>query len=187
MKQGEVSEGIRTGQGTAFITVTGTQEARVPPLEEVKARVREDVIKQKAIEAARQKAASVASQAGSGDLVAAAKAAGLEAKTTEMLARGAAIPEVGVSPAVEAAAFSLPVNGVSQPIVTDNGAVIVKVVTKQEVSPDELTKGKVTVRDELLNEARNRFYGAYMTKVRDRLNQEQRIRLNPQTLAQVVG
>ena len=65
----------------------------MPKLDEVKARVREDVLKTKAVEAARQKATAIARAAeDAGDFTAAAKAAGLEVKTTELIARGAADP-----------------------------------------------------------------------------------------------
>jgi peptidyl-prolyl cis-trans isomerase D len=182
MKEGEVSDAIRTPQGFAFITLTGTQAARVPPLDEVKARVREDVVKKKAIEAARQNAAAVAPKLKSGDFAAAAKAAGLSAESTDLLARGAAIPQAGVSPAVDAAAFSLPVGGVSDPITTDTGAVVIKVLEKKEVTPAELSAGKQQLRDELRNAAKNRFYSAYMTKARERM----KININREALAQVI-
>ena len=99
----------------------------MPKLDEVKTKVRDDVLKQKAIEAARQKAASINAALKSGDFEKAAKAAGLEVKTTELITRGAPIGDAGVSPALEAAAFALPAGGVSDPVVTDNGAAIVKV------------------------------------------------------------
>ena len=96
---GEVSEAIRSQNGLVFITVTGTQDSRLPALEEVKARVREDVQKTKAVEAARQKATATRRAAQDGrDFTAAAKAAGLEAKTTDLVVRGAALPDVGVEP-----------------------------------------------------------------------------------------
>jgi peptidyl-prolyl cis-trans isomerase D len=179
---GEVSEAIRSPQGLAFITVTGIQAARVPPLDEVKAKVREDVVKKKQSDAARENATAVAAKLKAGDFTAAAKAAGLEAKTSELIARGAAIPEAGVSAAVDAAAFSLPVGGVSDPIVTDTGAVVIKVLEKKDVTPAELTAGKQQLRDEMLNERRNRFYTSYMTKARERM----KININRETLAQIV-
>ena len=182
MKEGEVSDAIRTPQGFAFITVTGKQDARVPGLEEVKARVREDVVKKKATEAARQNAASLVAKLRSGDFAATAKAAGLESKTTDLIARGAPIAEAGVSPAVDAVAFTLPAGGVSDPIVTDTGAVIVKVVEKKDVTPAELTDGKLKLREELVNERRNRFFASYMNKARERM----KININRETLAQVV-
>ncbi len=183
MKPGEVSEALRSQNGLAFITVTGTQEARLPALDEVKARVREDVQKTKAIEAARQKASALAAQLKTGDFTATSKAAGLEVKTTDLAVRGAAIPDVGMSAAVDAAAFALPQGGVSDPIVTDTGAVIVKVLEKQSPTADEVKVGRDAVKGELLNQQKQRFYGSYMTKARERMS----ITSNPQVIAQVVG
>jgi parvulin-like peptidyl-prolyl isomerase len=184
LKAGEVSEAIRSQNGYAFVTVTGTQESRLPTLDEVKARVRDDVQKTKAVEAAKQRAAALAAQLKSaGDFSAAAKTAGLEAKTTDLLARGQALPDVGVSAAVDAAAFALPVGGVSDPIATDTGSVIVKVLEKKSPTPEELKSGKGHGRGELLNQEKQRFYGSYMTKARERMT----IKSNPQVIAQVVG
>jgi peptidyl-prolyl cis-trans isomerase D len=185
MKQGEVSEALNTPQGIAFITVTGTQDARDPSLDEVKARVREDVLKKKAVDAARQKATALAGQLKSGELEAAAKSAGLEVKTTDLIARGAPIADLGISAEVDAAAFSLPVGAASSAIVTENGAVVVKVLEKKAVTNEELTSGRQAMKDELLEAQRNRFYAAYMTKVRDRIRD--RIQINPDTLAQLLG
>ena len=183
MNAGEVSDAIRTQQGFVFITVTGTQESKIPTLEEVKARVRDDVLKQKAVEAARQKAAAVASQMKSGDFDAAAKAAGLEVKTTDLIARGAPVGDIGVSPAVDAVAFRLAQGGVSDPIVTSSGAAIVKVLEKKDVTASEMTAAKNSLRDELLNERRNRFYAAYMTKAREKM----KININRGVLQQLTA
>jgi peptidyl-prolyl cis-trans isomerase D len=183
LKPGEVSEAIRSQGGFVFISVTGSQDSRLPTLEEVKSRVREDVQKKKAVEAARQKATSLAAQFKSGDFNAAAKGAGIEAKNTDLVVRGAAYPDVGINAAVDAAAFSLPQGGVSDPIVTDTGAVIVKVLEKKQPTADEIKNGRDTVKNELLNAQKQRFYAAYMTKARERMT----IQSNPQVLAQIVG
>ena len=183
MKPGEVSDGIRTQQGFAFVTLTGTQEAKIPALDEVKARVRDDVVKQKTIEAARQKAAAVAPQMKSGDFDASARAAGLEVKTTDLIARGAPIGDLGASPAVDATAFRLPQGGVSDPIVTANGAAIVKVLEKKDVTAADVTAARSSLRDELLNQRRNQFYAAYMTKARDRM----KININRTVLQQLIA
>ena len=182
LDEGEVSEAIRTPQGLAFVVVTGKQDAYVPKLDEVKARVHDEVLKKKAIDAARQRAASIHAQLKAGSFEAAAKAAGLEVKTTDLIARGAPVADAGVSPAVDAAAFTLPVGGVSDPIVTDNGAVVVKVVEKKEVTPAELTAGKESLKTELLNERRNRFYAAYMTKAREGM----KVDVNRELIAQLM-
>jgi peptidyl-prolyl cis-trans isomerase D len=183
LKEGEVSDAIRTPQGFAFITVTGKQDAYTPKLDEVKARVRDDVLKNKAIEAARQQAATLASQMKSGDFNAIAKGAGLDVKTTDLIARGAPVGDAGVSPAIDAAAFSLPPGGVSDPITTDNGAAVIKVLERKDPTPEEIKAGQQQTKDQLLNERRGRFYAAYMTKARERM----KINVNRQRLAQIVG
>ena len=183
MKEGVVSEPLRTAQGYAFITLTGRQDPYVPKLDEVKARVRDDVLKQKAIDAARQKAASINAEMKGGDFDKAAKAAGLDVKTTELITRGAPIGDAGVSPALEAAAFALPAGSVSDPVVTETGAAIVKVLERQDVAPDQLTKEKDTLRTELLNDRKQKFFAAYMTKARQRM----KININRETIAQIVG
>ena len=183
MKEGEVSDPIRTPQGFAFITVLGKQDSYIPKLDEVKNKVRDDVVKEKAIEAARQKAAALDAALKTGDFDKTVKGAGLESKTTELIARGSPILDIGVSPAIDAAAFALPQGGVTAPIVTDNGAVIVKVLEKKEATAAELGSAKDSLRSELLNERKNRFYSSYMAKARQRMN----IRINRETIAQVVA
>jgi peptidyl-prolyl cis-trans isomerase D len=183
LKDGEISEAVRTPQGFAFLMLTGKQDAYVPKLDEVKDRVRDEVLKKKAVDLARQRAAAVATQMKSGDFEGAAKSAGLEAKNTDFIARGAPIPDVGASPAVDTAAFALTAGAVSDPIVTDTGAVIVKVMEKKDPTAAELAAGKETLRTELLNERRNRFYAAYMTKARERM----RVTVNRELIAQLVA
>ena len=183
LKDGAVSDALQTPQGFAFITVTGKQDAKTPSLDEVKARVRQDVVKRKAVETARQKAAAVAATFKSGDFAAAAKAAGLEVKTTELVPRGSPVGDAGVSPAVDTAVFALPAGGVTAPIVTDTGAVIVKVLEHPGVTAQEITAGMEGVRTELLGERRNQFFSAYMTKARERMQ----ININQQTIAQILA
>ena len=183
MKQGEVSDALRTPQGFVFITVTGTQAARDSTLDEVRARVRDDVIKSKASETAKQRAVALLPQLKAGAFDAVAKTAGLEAKTTELIARGQPIADVGASPAVDAVAFTLPVGGVSDPISTDSGTVIVKVLERKDVTADEIAKGRQQLRTELVNERRNRFFATYMSKAREKM----RININNATVAQIIA
>ncbi|MGH9313485.1 MAG: peptidyl-prolyl cis-trans isomerase [Vicinamibacterales bacterium] len=183
MKQNETRGPIRTPSGFAFIALVGTQEPRLPTLEEAKDRVREDVILKKAVDTARQKAASVSASLKAGDFAKAAKAAGFEVKTTELVARGSALPEVGQSDAVDAAVFALPAGAVSDPIQAEAAIVVARVVEKKEVTPAEVTAGRATMRTELLNERRGRFFASYMTKAKQRMT----IRINPETLRRVIA
>jgi peptidyl-prolyl cis-trans isomerase D len=184
MKTGEVSPALRASRGFAFITPVGKQDPYVPKLDEVKERVRDEVIKQKARDLSHQKAAEVAAKLkASPDFDKAAKAAGVEAKNTELIARDAPIPDLGVAPAVEEAAFKMTVGSTSDPIAVDNGTAVIKLVEKQEVTPSDYALARDKFREELLTDRRNRFFGAYMQKAKQRM----KIEVNREQLQKAVS
>lgn len=184
LKQGEVSDAIPSPRGPVFITVTGTLDPYVPPFEDVKDKVRDDAIRARATELSRQRAAEIAVKLRSArNFAAAAKAAGLEAKDTELVTRESALPDIGVSPEVDKVAFSLPQGGVSDPIVTGSGTVIVRVAERDEVTPEEIAQSKDAFREQLIAERRGRFFAAYMTKAKQKMD----IRVNDDVLRRVVG
>ena len=71
-----------------------------------------------------------------------------------------------MAPAVEDAAFKLAVGAVSNPIPTDNGTAVIKVIEKKEVTPEEWTSAKDRFREELLTDRRSRFFSSYMAKAK---------------------
>ena len=173
MKPGDVSGALRASRGFVFETLVSKQDPYVPKVEDVKDRVRDEVVKQKAKDVSRQKAADVAAKLKSAtDFDKAAKAAGVEAKTTELLTQDSPIPDLGVAPAVEEAAFKLAVGAVSDPIATENGTAVIKVLEKKEVTPEEWTSSKDRFREELLTDRRNRFFSAYMAKAKQKMKIE---------------
>jgi peptidyl-prolyl cis-trans isomerase D len=184
LKDGQVSEAIRVPQGFAFITVSGKEASRLPKLDEVRERVRLDVIADKAKALAQAKAAELtAALKGGAAIAAAAKAAGREVRTTELIARGSVIPDIGVSPAVDKVAFALPAGGSSDPIPTDSGAAVVHVVEKTPVTPADMAAARDALRRELISTRRNRFFSSYMAKAKEKLD----IRTYPQVLARAGG
>jgi len=184
MKEGEVTPAMRVATGWVFATVTGRQDSYVPKLDEVKARVADDVRQEKAAELAKQRATAIATDLKNAkDFAAAAKRAGLEVKTTELVARGTAIPDLDISEAVDAAAFALPQGGVSDAISTPTGTAVIRVVEKVAVTDAELASGKDLLRDELVNARRDKFFGAYMQKAKAGL----KINIRQDTLARVTG
>jgi parvulin-like peptidyl-prolyl isomerase len=96
----------------------------------------------------------------------------VEANTTDLISQDSPIPDLGVAPAVEDAAFKLAVGAVSDPIATDNGTAVIKVLEKKSVTPEEWTSSKDRFRDELLTDRRNRFFSAYMVKAKQKMKIE---------------
>lgn len=184
MNDGDMSGAVRIARGEVFFTVVGKKDPYIPKLEEVRERVRDDVIKMKARDVAKQKAdAAVQSLKGAADFEKAATAAGLEPKTTELVARDSALPDVGVSPAVDRIAFSLPVGAVSDPITAENSIVVIKVVDKKGVTPADFAVAQERFKQDLLTDRRNRFFSAYMVKAKQRM----KIERNREAMQRVVG
>ena len=173
MQDNAVSEALASSRGPVFITVSAKREPYTPKLEEVKDRVREDLIRSRATELSRQRAAAIAAQLKSApDFAAAAKAQGLESTESELVSRGSALPGVGVSPEVDKIAFALPKGAVSDPIQTPNATVIVRAADRDDVTPEEFRLARERFRAELVNERRSRFFASFMTKAKERLKIE---------------
>ena len=107
---------------------------------------------------------------GAADFDRIAKAAGVEPKTTELITRDAPIPDMGVAAEVMDIAFALPVGAVSDPITTDAGTALFKVIEKTEVTPLEWAANKDRFREEMLADRRNRFFASYLTKAKERMS-----------------
>ena len=184
LKEGEVTPAMRVAQGWVFAAVTAKQDPYIPKLDEVKTRVADDLKQEKAAELARQRAASIATDLKNAkDFAAAVKKAGLEIKSTELIARGSAIPDIGISDTIDNAAFALPQGGVSDAITTPTGTAIIRVAEKVSVTDAEIEAGRDQLRDELVNQRRDKFFGAYMQKAKQGL----KITTREDVLARVVG
>jgi peptidyl-prolyl cis-trans isomerase D len=184
LADGAVSGPLSAQRGVVFITVAGKKDPYVPKLDEVKEKVRQDAIRAKAAELSKARANELAAGLKSAaNFAAAAKAQGLEAKDTELITRGAAIPDVGSNPEVDKAAFSLPVGSVSAPIATADGTVIIKVVQRDEITPAQVKAGSEAFRAELLNERRTQFFNAYMNKAKERM----KVEIKPEVVTRVTS
>jgi peptidyl-prolyl cis-trans isomerase D len=184
MKDGDVTPALRVTRGWVLATPAGKQDSYLPQLAEVAERVREDAVRDKAAELVKTRAAAIADELKkAADFTAAAVKAGFEAKASELVARGAALPDIGVNPEVEAAVFGLPVGGVAGPIATPNGQVIARVAERADVTEAQIAEGRDALRQELVNQQRDRFFTAYMAKAKTAL----KIGIRQDLLAQIMG
>ena len=140
---------------------------------------------EKAAEMAKQRAAAIAAELKSAkDFAAAAKRAGLEVKTTELIARGVGDSRPrhqrsGRRRGVRAAAGRRQRRDHRRP----TGTAIVRVAEKVDVTDAEIETGKDQMRDELVNTRRDKFFGAYMQKAKTGL----KITTRDEVLARVTG
>lgn len=184
MKDGEVTQAMRIPRGWLLATLAGKQDPYLPQLAEVQSQVRDDLTRERAAELAKARAAEIAASLKTApDFATAAKRAGLEVKATELIARGAPIAEIGVSPEIDKAAFALPVGGVSDAISTPQGTAIVRVAERQDVDEGQLAAERDKLREELLNQRRDKFFSSYMQNAKKDLN----IDIRQDVLSRVVG
>ena len=171
LEQGEVAGPISVPQGYAFITITAVQDPYDPPFEDVHDQVREDVIQRNAEVAAQEQAARAAvTLKDAADFASAAEAADLTVETTELITRGSPIPGLGISPEVDAVAFSLPNGQTSDPVQVSSTAAVIHVIERQDVTDEEFAAAQESLRSEILVERQNRFFNAYMSKAMQRMS-----------------
>ena len=184
MKDGEVTPAMRVSRGWVFATPTGKQDSYLPQLAEVTERVREDAVRDKADQLLKSRAGAIAADLkAAADFAAAVKKAGFTVKPTELIARGAALLDIGTNPEVEKAVFALPVGGVTSAVSTPTGSVIARVAERADVTDAQIAAGRDALREELVNQRRDRFFSAYMAKAKTGL----KIGIKQDVLTQIMG
>jgi peptidyl-prolyl cis-trans isomerase D len=128
LKKGEISGPVRTPFGYHAIRVLDVREGGRTPLNEVAAKIRDELATRKGEEAARKRAEEArAGLLGAKDFTAEAKRLGLEAREATF-GRGDALGEAGRDPQLHEAIFGLATGGVSAPLKTATGFAVVKVI-----------------------------------------------------------
>jgi peptidyl-prolyl cis-trans isomerase D len=181
LEPGAVSGLLRTSQGFAFITVEEVKPSYLPELSEVTDNVRQDVIRTQAVALARTRAEALARATGT--FSAAARSQGVTVKTTELITRDTPLPDVGVSKAVDDAVFALKSGEKTGPIVTENAVVVARVTEREDVTDETVAGGRPALKAEMLQQQRNAFFSAYMTKAK----QNMQIGFNDTALGVVLG
>ena len=132
--------------------------------------MRDDVIRKKAFAAAQARAAEVATLLQTADdFTQAAETEDLEVSTSDAIARGAAVPGVGLNTAVEAVAFSLSAGETSDPVLTGNSAVILHVHERHEATAADFQATRETLHNDMIAERQDQFFGAYMENAKTRI------------------
>jgi peptidyl-prolyl cis-trans isomerase D len=151
LKQGEVSQPVAlTGNKIAVAVITGVSPSRAATLEDVRAQVRDAVVTDKVNDLVTKKAAELSQKAAAanGDLRAAAKAMGLEVKTSDDFTRNGAVEGVG-SAAYLSDAFVKPVGSLVGPLGIADGKVVLKVLSHTAANIAEMGEQRNAIRDEL--------------------------------------
>jgi peptidyl-prolyl cis-trans isomerase D len=184
MSETDVSGVMPSPRGPVVATLAERQESYVPELEEVRERVRAALVTDRAMALAREKAAGLVPRLRSAsNFETAATAAGFEVETTEPLTRDSPVESIGAAPDLMKTAFALEPGAVSEPLNTEAGVAVIKVVEKDLVDAEELARDRDRFREEMLNERRTRLFSAYMTRAK----QNMAIQVNREALQRWIG
>jgi len=162
LNPGEVSEALRASRGIVFETLADKKDAYIPKLDEVKDRVHEVVIGQRAHELASKRPPSSLRRSECGGFRESGE--GRRRRGQDDGIADARHPQTRARGERRSGrcCFKLPLGGISDPIPTQTGAAVAKVVEKQETTAADVTLNKETFREDLLADRRNRFFSAYM-------------------------
>ena len=182
LRQGEVSQPIRTDRGYVVLSLKQILPAHQGTLEEVRDKVVTALKQDKSVEMARSKADELSKRAKAGEKFdAAAKTLGLDPKTSEDFSRAGNIAGVASGKQVSAA-FNMKVGDISAPAAIGTSWLVYKLDAKTQANMADLEKQKKDLTDQVLNEKKSLAYEAFRTGLEERLKQEGKLRLMPEKL-----
>ena len=182
LREGEVSQPIRTDRGYVVLSLKQVLSSHQASLDEVRDKIVASLKQEKAQELARQKADELAKRIKNGEKFdAAAKALGLDPKTSDDFSRAGSIAGVGSGKQLSAA-FNMKVGDVSVPQNIGANWLVYRVESKTEPNPADFEKQKKDLADQVLNDKRGLAYEAFRTSLEQRLKQEGKLKLMPEKL-----
>jgi peptidyl-prolyl cis-trans isomerase D len=186
MNKGEIGTAIQVERGYVVPQLIDIVASHPASYEEAQTKVLADVKAEKAKQLAADKAKQIEEMLKSGkDLASTAKAVGGEIKTSEMLTRGASIPEFGSIAELDKEMFSLPLGKPGTPITIAGKTVAFAVKERQEINPEEMKKALDMIRTEMLPARREQYFNAYIQEVRKRMEAAKQIRINESVMTQI--
>jgi len=182
LRTGEVSQPIRTDRGYVVLSVKQIMPTHQASLDEVRDKIIASLKQDKAQEMARQNADQLAKRVKAGEKFAvAAKALGLDAKTSDEFSRAGSISGVGSGKQL-GAAFNMKVGEVSAPVNLGSNWLVYRVESKTSANPADFEKQKKDLAEQVLNDKRGLAYEAFRTSLEQRLKQEGKLKLMPEKL-----
>lgn len=184
---GDVAAPIHTDTGFVVFSVKDVQPAHPATLAEVHDKAASDYKHEKAVELAKSRADELAKRAKGGEnLATAAKALGLDVKTSEAISRTGSIPDGGSAKQL-APAFSLAVGQTGDPIPVGQNWTVYRVAQHDPVNQDDFEKQKAKIQEQVLQRKRQTAYDLFRTALRTRLQQEGQLHFNAENLKRLTN
>jgi peptidyl-prolyl cis-trans isomerase D len=182
LHQGELSLPVHTDRGYLVLSIKQILSAHQGSLDEVRDKVVAELKQEKASTEAHTMADELTKRVRAGEkLDSAAKALGLEAKSSDDFARAGSISNVASGKQL-ASAFQLKPGDVGPPLSLGSNWLVYRVVDKQEPKPEDFDKQKKEITEQVLQNKRSMAFEAFRTALEDRLKKDGKLQLMPEKL-----
>jgi len=189
MNKGEIGTSVQVDRGYVVPQLVDIVAAHPASFEEARDKVAVDVKTEKAKDLAAAKTKQVEELLKSGkDLPAAAKAVDAEIKSSDLLTRGASIPEFGSIGELDKEVFtSLPLSKPGTPLTVAGKTIAFAVKERQAINPDDMKKSLDMVRTEMLPQRREQYFSAYIQDVKKKMESAKKIKINDSVVTQIAA
>ncbi len=185
LRPGELSDPLRLDTGYVVLTPKQIVPAHQGTLAEVHDQVLSDYQQEKSVDLARSKADELGKQVAGGEsLDKAAKALGLEVKTSDDFARNGSVPDVGTGEQL-AAAFNMKQGQASKPMQIGANWVVFDVTEHNQPNPDDFEKQAKDIQQNLLQQKQEAAFAAFRTALEDQLRKEGKLNINDAAVKQL--
>jgi len=182
LRAGELSLPIKNDRGYVLLLLKDDSPAHPGSLEEVRERVMSDLKKEKSVQMAKTTADELTRRVSSGEKFdVAAKALGLEPKTSDLFPRNGSISGTASGKQLSAA-FNLKPGDLGPALSLGQNWLVYRIAEKVEVNPNEFETQKKQLADEALQTKRNMAFEAFRAALHERLIKEGSLKIMPEKL-----
>ena len=170
LNENEVGEPIKLSDGYYILQPIAKEPAKIPDLKQVEKKVRQNLIKAKQSDQAKQDAEEFLKDLkGGAGFQKAVASQQLKARSTDFFGRFGAIPEIGSEPEIREAAFSLsPSKPFPDAVIKGKQGYyyVLRFKARQEAGPDRLEDKKSQIKSSLLLQKRQGAVGEFLAGLR---------------------
>ena len=189
LKKGEVSQTVSPAPNKLVLAeVTGIVPPRASTFDEVKAQIHAAIVASRLGKAVQDHAKELmdAARANGGDLAKAAKAMGLEVKTTELFKRQASVDGLGSANYFDDA-FKNAVNTVLSPVPMPEATVVARVAQHTDADMSKLAEEHGKIRDSLKGDKARERSTMFENGLVEALTKQGVIKMHPEVITRLVA
>jgi len=181
------AESAATPSGTVIYQVTDVKPPATPTFDEIRARVESEYKGDKAQSLLAQKTQELAQRAKTEDLKKVAKEMGATLKTSDLVKPNGQVPDLGSLSGPASVIFTLKPGETSGPINAGRLGAVVKLIEKQEPTPEDVAKGMDQLRESMLARKRSDAFQLFAAGLRKNLENSGKIRINQEEMTRLTA